>query len=177
MNHYFFSKIINVDDIKINKYLWQFFSLVPEGRVSMKISWLEVTENISDFLKSDESSLLQIFIDSVRNISSKYRPYVEVTVNDQTQQTSTSSIVKEVAKYKKHFNFVVKNPELESLDVKVIDQQSTLLLGEYNYNISDLLIRKNFEHELQAFPLNSSINFEIIFALKLNLLKIPIEIQ
>lgn len=149
------------------------FSLEPEARISMKLSWYEVSKNQSNFTTGDENfTHLQIYVDSVRHLSLKYRPYVEVSINNQPQQTSPSLLKNEVAKYQKHFNFMIKNPKNDILEVRVIDQLSTITLGEYNYQISELLLRKNFEHELQAFPLNSSHDFELIFALKLNPLKI-----
>lgn len=137
----------------------------------MKITWCETLKNQSKF--NGNPSLLQIFVDSLRHLSSKYRPYVEISVNNQRLQTASSLLKYEIANYQKHFNFMINSAEIDMLEVKVIDQLSTVTLGEYIYRISDLLLRKNFEHELQAFPLNSSQDFEILFALKLNQLKIP----
>lgn len=144
----------------------------------MKISWYETNNNPSSFAMGEENtSLLQIFVDSARHLNSNYRPYVEFSVKNHQQHTSSSLIKNEVAKYQTHFNFLIRAPEIDMLEVKVIDEMSTVTLGEYSYRISELLLRKKFEHQLQAFPLNSNHNFEILFALKLNRLRIPLETE
>lgn len=56
------------------------------------------------------------------------------------------------------------------IEIKIIDQISTVEIGEFNYNIEDLIVRKNYEQELQAFPLTRGQNCEVILAAKLNFL-------
>lgn len=95
--------------------------------------------------------------------------------DDEIKQTPSLMIKNESANYESHLNLFVRDPEMATLDVKVVDQLSEFTLGQYSYSISQLFMRKDFENELQTFPLNGRLDFEIIFALKLNALKIPLE--
>lgn len=115
---------------------------------------------------------MQVYVDSGRHIQSKISPFVELTVHDQTKKTPLSKIEDEVAIWEKHFNFFIEDPENEKLTIKLIDQNTSKSIGTYVYNIKDIFHRKSKQHDLQAFPLNSSQNCEIVMALKLNFLKI-----
>lgn len=78
----------------------------------------------------------------------------------------------EFAKSKKHFNFFIDDPEDgDVLTINVIDQTSLKEIGKYCHTLTDLLIRKRMENELQAFPMMGSQKSEIIMALKLNIFK------
>lgn len=139
-----------------------------KGTISAEICWIPFSNNKEE---SKGKALLQVFIDSGRNISSKYCPLVELTLDAQTKQTLSSKINNETASWEKHFIFFVNNPEEDSITIKLIDQFTSVNLGDYVYTIRDLILRKNMEHELQAFPLMSPKNHELVMALKLNFLK------
>ena len=134
--------------------------------ISSKICWLPITQENGD------KCVLQVYVDSGRNLKSKISPFVELTVHDQTKKTPVSKIEDEAATWEKHFNFFIEDPDDDKLTVKLIDQNTSKNIGTYVYNIKDILIRKSKQHDLQAFPLNSSQDCEIVMALKLNFLKI-----
>lgn len=117
------------------------------------------------------SSMLQIYVDSIRTINSKFHPFVKITIDDKDQETPVAGVKNEIANIEKHLNFIIHEPGEKSIELKIIDQLSSVVIGEFNYKIADLLVRNNFEQDLQAFPLTNDHDSEIILALKLNFLK------
>ncbi|XP_070496220.1 extended synaptotagmin-2-like [Chironomus tepperi] len=159
-------KIGTLQKIKEQKCISGEFNLPSLEVICSKICWLPITQQNGD------KCLLQVYVDSGRNIKSKTCLFVELAVNDQTKKTPVSKIEDETAIWDKHFNFFVDDPESDKLEVKLVEQGTSRNIGSYVYNIKDILKRKSNQHDLQAFPLNSSQNCEIVMALKLNFLKI-----
>lgn len=117
--------------------------------------------------------MLQIYVDSIRSLDPKFKPFVRVSIGEDYKETSATSMKNGLVTFDKHLNFLVENPVEKSIEVQILDQTSSVEIDEFNYKIDDLLVRKNFEHELQSFPLVRGQNCEVILALKLNLLKTP----
>ncbi|KAG5667149.1 hypothetical protein PVAND_015146 [Polypedilum vanderplanki] len=164
---------VKLDDLKCKKVFNDNLKVEPKGFLLSDIKWLPVTFNKKAYDKNANQTLLQIFIESGRNINSKYEPFVEITISSisDRKQTHSVSVKNESAIWEKYFNFFIKDPQLDLLTVKIVDKKSQESIGFLNYQILDLFKRKTMEHELQAFPLTSSNDSEIIMAMKLNFLK------
>jgi C2 domain len=162
-----------MSDVKQKGCITGNFLLEPYGSISAKICWIELTDDKLAYMKTENCSLLQVYIDSGRSIKAKFLPLVAISINNQSKQTQSAHVNREMASWRKHFNFFVENVEEDNLTLTLIDQQSLQDIGSYVYKIKDLVLRKGMEHELQAFPLNSVYNSEIIMALKLNSLISP----
>ena len=54
--------------------------------------------------------------------------------------------------------FLVTNPEVEDLNLKVYDERSKSVLGLLRLNLGDLLLRNGMEYLNQPFKLNTQVN-------------------
>jgi hypothetical protein len=168
-----FRSFKKLEEIKEKKFIEEDLKIEPKGVLSTEIKWLPATTERSDFDKSKNYALLQVFIDSVRKISGKYEPFVEITISPFVDQkkTSTAVVKEDVATYEKYFHFFIKNPNSDVMTVRVFDKNTMNSVAFFTYNINDLFTRNSMEHEMQAFPLISSSDSEVIMAMKLNILK------
>jgi hypothetical protein len=159
--------------VKLHKKLSGNFIFDSFEKFSAQIAWLEVTTE-----KTEKNlGLIQIYVDSIRSLDSKFGPLVKVSVGENSKEIFPSNFKNGVTSFKNHLNFTVEDPDEKLIEIKIIHQDSAVEIGEFNYNIADLIVRKGFEQELQTFsPANSLVrsqDCEIILALKLNLLKNP----
>jgi hypothetical protein len=144
----------------------------PNGILETEVKWLPIAADKNDYIKSRDHVLLQIYIESARNVGAS-EIFAEVTISPfvDKKHTSTAQVRDGEGSWEKYFNFFIKNPLSDVLTVRVFDKISLACIGFFNYQIKDIFMRKSMEHELQAFPLTSSSNSEIIMAMKLNILK------
>lgn len=166
---------INVSNlIKMGKVVGN-FSLDPQGAISVGLTWFTLISDRKNLhiepIKN--SSLLEVFIDSVRKLPKKqYAAFVELSIENQAQQTS--SLVVDSSSWRKHFAFFISDPAFETLTVKLIDRLTSNVLGYSSYNVSDLMIRQKMEHKMQAFPSIKGVHdSELVMSLKLRVLKTP----
>ena len=151
------------------------FSLKPQGSISVGLTWytLSTERKYLRIKPFKSSSLLEVFVDSVKNLTkNKYVAYVDLSIENQVQQTTVLAV--DSLSWKKHFTFFLNDPEFETLTVKLIDRLTSNELGYFTYNISDLMMRLQMEDKMQAFPLIKGIDeSEIVMSLKLRVLKSP----
>lgn len=166
-----FRKTFDLEEIKLNKTLSGSFNSNSSTTFYASLNWLEASSNkVENVL-----GLVQIYIDSVRLIDSKYRPFIKVTFENKEIEIFSTETKNGLVTFKNHLNFMTENPEEKLIELKIIDQLSTIEIAEFSYKIADLLLRKNLEQDLQTFSLECGCNSEIILALKLNFLKISEE--
>ena len=60
--------------------------------------------------------------------------------------------------FEEGFMFLVTNPEVEDLNLKVYDERSKSVLGLLRLNLGDLLLRNGMEYLNQPFKLNTQVN-------------------
>ncbi|XP_026484937.1 extended synaptotagmin-2 isoform X2 [Vanessa tameamea] len=166
---------------------WQTLQQAKTGKVHLRLSWHRFSTDLADLshaltetqlVKNAElsSAVVSVYIDSCKNLpnaraQSRPDPYLTVTVGKKTENTAvqmrTDSPVYEIG-----YSFLVQNPEINVLEIKVIDQKTGSSLGQLTYGISSLLKEKNLT--MLSQPLNlqkSGPESKIIIAAQLKILK------
>ena len=172
-----FNSSIDVSNLDCEENFCEKFPLSPSGFLSVDLSWFTLSSSKNDFKNNHKNpaALLEVFIDSVRNISSEFLQneiFVTVSVDEIVQQTAAEEAKSPV--FKKHFALFIKDPKNKNLSVEVISENSSEILGHFEYKISDLIARKHMDHEFQAFPMVQSVQkLDILMSLRLRALKAP----
>ncbi|CAH0747304.1 unnamed protein product [Diatraea saccharalis] len=166
---------------------WQTLQQAKHGKVHLRLSWHRLSSDLLDLshaitetqlVKTGEisSAVLNVYIDSCRNlpnarVHSRPDPYLVVSVGKKSENTAvqmrTDNPVYEIG-----YSFLVQNPEINVLDIKVLDQKTGNQLGQLIYSISSLL--KERDLSLLTQPLNlqkSGAQSKIILSLQLRILK------
>ncbi|XP_050353396.1 extended synaptotagmin-2-B isoform X2 [Nymphalis io] len=166
---------------------WQTLQQAKTGKVHLRLSWHRFSTDLADLshaltetqlVKNAElsSAVVSVYIDSCKNLpnaraQSRPDPYLTVTVGKKTENTAvqmrTDSPVYEIG-----YSFLVQNPEIDVLEIKVIDQKTGNQLGQLTYGIASLLKQKNLT--MLSQPLNlqkSGPESKIIIASQLKILK------
>ncbi|XP_050673440.1 extended synaptotagmin-1 isoform X9 [Leptidea sinapis] len=166
---------------------WQTLQQAKHGKVHLRLSWHRLSSDTADLknalietqlVKNAELSaaVLSVYIDSCRNLpnarpQSKPDPYLQITVGKKTENTAvqmrTDNPVYEIG-----HSFLVQNPEIDMLDIKVLDQKTGSTLGQLTYTIVSLLRQAGLTMVNQPISLQKSgPESKIILALQLKLLK------
>ncbi|XP_038208672.1 extended synaptotagmin-2-A isoform X3 [Zerene cesonia] len=166
---------------------WQTLQQAKHGKVLLRLSWHRLSSNFSDLrdaltetqlIKNAElsSAVLSVYIDSCKNLpnaraQSKPDPYLQVTVGKKTENTAvqmrTDSPVYEIG-----HSFLVQHPEVDLLDIKVLDQKTGSSLGQLTYGIAALLKQNDLTMLTQPISLQKSgPESKILLALQLKILK------
>ncbi|XP_041974230.1 NAD(P) transhydrogenase, mitochondrial [Aricia agestis] len=166
---------------------WQTLQQAKHGKVHLRLSWHRLSSDLADLdharretqlIKNAElsSAVLSVYIDSCKNLpnaraQSRPDPYLTVTVGKKTENTAvqlrTDSPVYEIG-----YSFLVQNPEIDVLDIKVLDQKTGSQLGQLTYGITALLRQNALAMFNQPISLQKSgPESKIIIALQLKILK------
>ncbi|XP_052737344.1 extended synaptotagmin-1 isoform X2 [Bicyclus anynana] len=166
---------------------WQTLQQAKSGKVHLRLSWHRLSTDLLDLshaitetqlVKNAElsSAVVSVYIDSCRNLpdaraQSRPDPYLTVTVGKKTENTAvqmrTDSPVYEIG-----YSFLVQNPEIDVVDIKVLDQKTGSQLGQLTYGISALLKQNNLIMLNQPMNLQKSgPESKITLALQLKILK------
>nr|XP_032522304.1 extended synaptotagmin-2-B isoform X6 [Danaus plexippus plexippus] len=166
---------------------WQTLQQAKTGKVHLRLSWHRFSTDLLDLshaltstqlVKNAElsSAVLSVYIDSCKHLpnaraQSRPDPYLVVTVGKKSENTGvqmrTDSPVYEIG-----YSFLVQNPEIDVLEIKVLDQKTGNQLGMLSYGISALLKEKNFTMLNQPMNLQKSgPESKIIIAAQLKILK------
>lgn len=162
---------IDISSLEQQGKLLERFNLSGPGAVFMKLSWFSLSADRNDLKHDKSSALLEVFVDSVRKIP-KYHSssFVQLKTNDEYDQTTV--ITASSSDLKKHFKFFLRDPENDSLTIRLVDQLTSDDIAQFVYNLPDLIARPKMQHDLQAFPLNhGNSDIEILMSLKLRILK------
>ncbi|CAH2237450.1 jg12785 [Pararge aegeria aegeria] len=166
---------------------WQTLQQAKTGKVHLRLSWHRLSTDLLDLshaitetqlVKNAElsSAVVSVYIDSCKNLpnaraQSRPDPYLTVTLGKKTENTAvqmrTDSPVYEIG-----YSFLVQNPEIDVLDIKVMDQKTGNQLGQLTYGISTLLKQNNLIMLNQPMNLQKSgPESKIILAMQLKILK------
>ncbi|CAH0722662.1 unnamed protein product, partial [Brenthis ino] len=166
---------------------WQTLQQAKSGKVHLRLSWHRLSTDLMDLshaltetqlVKNAElsSAVVSVYIDSCKNLpnaraQSRPDPYLTVTLGKKTENTAvqmrTDSPVYEIG-----YSFLVQNPEIDVLEIKVIDQKTGNQLGQLSYAISGLLKQNSLTMLNQPMNLQKSgPESKIILALQLKILK------
>ncbi|XP_045505602.1 extended synaptotagmin-2-A isoform X1 [Colias croceus] len=166
---------------------WQTLQQAKHGKVLLRLSWHRLSTNFSDLrnalteaqlIKNAElsSAVLSVYIDSCKHLpnaraTSKPDPYLQLTVGKKTENTAvqmrTDSPVYEIG-----HSFLVQHPEVDILEIKVVDQKTGSSLGQLTYGIAALLKQKDLTMLTQPINLQKSgPESKVLLALQLKILK------
>nr|XP_034823890.1 extended synaptotagmin-1 isoform X4 [Maniola hyperantus] len=166
---------------------WQTLQQAKTGKVHLRLSWHGLSTNLLDLshaitetqlIKNAElsSAVVSVYIDSCKQLpnarpGSRPDPYLTVTVCKKTENTAvqmrTDSPVYEIG-----YSFLVQNPEIDVMEIKVMDQKTGSQLGQLTYGISSLLKQNNLTMLNQPMNLQKSgPESKIILGLQLKILK------
>ncbi|KAJ2946336.1 hypothetical protein O0L34_g12373 [Tuta absoluta] len=150
---------------------WQTLQQAKHGKVHLRLSWHRLSNDVSNLSKAlTEASLIRnaelssavisIYIDSCKNLPNarsmaKPDPYLTVTVGKKTENTAVQLRTDDPV-YEIGYSFLVQNPEIDIVDIKVIDQKTSRPLGELTYSIASLLKQKNLSMITQPIMLQKS---------------------
>ncbi|XP_045760573.1 extended synaptotagmin-1 isoform X3 [Maniola jurtina] len=166
---------------------WQTLQQAKTGKVHLRLSWHGLSTNLLDLshaitetqlVKNAElsSAVVSVYIDSCKHLpnarpGSRPDPYLTVTVCKKTENTAvqmrTDSPVYEIG-----YSFLVQNPEIDVMEIKVMDQKTGSQLGQLTFGISSLLKQNNLTMVNQPMNLQKSgPESKIILGLQLKILK------
>lgn len=166
---------------------WQTLQQAKTGKVHLRLSWHRLSTDLLDLshaitetqlVRNAElsSAVVCVYIDSCKHlpnarVQSRPDPYLVVTVGKRTEHTAvqmrTDSPVYEIG-----YSFLVQNPEIDVLEIRVLDQKTGSQLGQLSYAISSLLKEKDLTMLYQPMNLQKSgPESKIILAAQLKILK------
>ncbi|CAH2099809.1 unnamed protein product [Euphydryas editha] len=166
---------------------WQTLQQAKTGKVHLRLSWHRLSTDLLDLshaltetqlVKNAElsSAVVSVYIDSCKHlpnarVQSRPDPYLTVTVGKKTENTAvqmrTDSPVYEIG-----YSFLVQNPEIDVIEIRVLDQKTGSQLGQLCYAISSLLKQKDLTMLNQPMNLQKSgPESKIILAAQLKILK------
>ncbi|KAL0850083.1 hypothetical protein ABMA28_011976 [Loxostege sticticalis] len=166
---------------------WQTLQQAKHGKVHLRLSWHRLSSDLLDLshaltetqlVKTGElsSAVVSVYVDSCKNLpnaraQSRPDPYLTVSVGKKTENTAvqmrTDSPVYEIG-----YSYLVQNPEIDMLDIKVLDQKTGSSLGQLIYPLSGLLREKDLTLIQQPFNLQKSgPESKIIVSMQLRILK------
>ncbi|XP_051167181.1 extended synaptotagmin-1 isoform X3 [Leptopilina boulardi] len=150
---------------------WISLELAKHGMVHLRLSWLQLSNKISDLpaalketqqlrVTSMSTAILILYIDSAKNLpcirgSKQPDVYLEASLGGKTERTIT--ILRSCDPvWEQGFTFLVANPETGTMSFKITDEKSGMIVGTMNFNISTLLEKANFELKQSPFDLEQS---------------------
>ncbi|XP_030027056.2 extended synaptotagmin-1 isoform X3 [Manduca sexta] len=166
---------------------WQTLQQAKHGKVHLRLSWHRLSSDVTELsraltetllIKSGDlsSAVLSVYIDSCKklpNARSQARPdpYLTVTVGKKTENSAVQMRTDDPV-YEIGYSFLVQNPEIDNIEVKVLDQKTGGLLGQLIYSISSLLKQKDMSMLTQPLTLQrSGPESKIIMSMQLRILK------
>nr|XP_021182489.2 extended synaptotagmin-1 isoform X2 [Helicoverpa armigera] len=166
---------------------WQTLQQAKHGKVELRLSWHRLSSDVSELsraisetllIKNGElsSAVLSVYIDSCKKLpnartQSRPDPYLTVTVGKKTE-TSAVQMRTDDPVYEIGYSFLVQNPEIDNLEIKVLDSKTGGQLGQLTYGISSLLKQKDLSMLTQPLMLQrSGPESKIIMSLQLKILK------
>ncbi|XP_026726125.1 extended synaptotagmin-2-A isoform X3 [Trichoplusia ni] len=166
---------------------WQTLQEAKHGKVELRLSWHRLTSDVTELsraltetllIKTGDlsSAVLSVYIDSCKKLpnaraQSRPDPYLTVTVGKKTENTAVQMRTDDPV-YEIGYSFLVQNPEIDNLEIKVLDSKTGSRLGQLTYSISSLLKQKNLSMITQPLMLQKSgPESKIIMSLQLRILK------
>ncbi|KAJ0181251.1 hypothetical protein K1T71_003336 [Dendrolimus kikuchii] len=166
---------------------WQTLQQAKHGKVHLRLSWHSLSSDVADLshalterllIKTGDIStaVLSVYIDSCKKLpnaraQSKPDPYLQVTVGKKTENTAVQMRTDDPV-YEIGYSFLVQNPEIDLLEIKVLDQKTGSQLGQLTYGISSLLKQRDLSMLVQPLMLQKSgPESKIIMSLQLRILK------
>ncbi|XP_073945230.1 extended synaptotagmin-like protein 2 isoform X3 [Choristoneura fumiferana] len=166
---------------------WQTLQQAKHGKVELRLSWhrlsTDITElsraiNETQLIKTGElsSAVLAVYIDSCKKLpdaraASRPDPYLTVTVGKKTENTAVQMRTGDPV-YEIGYSFLVQNPEINTLEIKVLDQKTGNALGQLTYAIALLLKQKDLSMLTQPIMLQKSgPESKVLLSLQLKILK------
>ncbi|XP_063393693.1 extended synaptotagmin-2-A isoform X2 [Cydia fagiglandana] len=150
---------------------WQTLQEAKHGKVELRLSWHRLTTDVTELsraitetqlIKSGELSaaVLSVYIDSCKKlpdarVGSRPDPYLTVTVGKKTENTAVQMRTGDPV-YEIGYSFLVQNPEINTLEIKVLDQKTGTALGQLSYAIGLLLKQKDLSLLTQPIMLQRS---------------------
>ncbi|XP_015113681.1 extended synaptotagmin-1 isoform X2 [Diachasma alloeum] len=166
---------------------WFTLEFAKHGMVHLRLTWLTLSKNPGDLqaalmetqqlrVTSMGTALLSVFIDSAKNLpclrgSKQPDVYLEATVGSKTERTSTMLRSCDPI-WEQGFSFLVANPETNNLNIRIVDEKTTSVVGVLVYNIANLMTKVNMEDMQQPYDLvNASPDSKLIMSTTLRILK------
>ncbi|XP_047523309.1 extended synaptotagmin-2-B isoform X2 [Pieris napi] len=166
---------------------WQTLQQAKHGKVHLRLSWHRLSTELADLnqallevqlIKNSELStaVLSVYIDSCKNLpnaraQSKPDPYLQITLGKKTENTAVQMRT-DCPVYEIGHSFLVQNPNIDMLEVKVLDQKTGNQLGILMYSVASLLKQKDLTMLSQPINLQKSgPESKILLALQLKILK------
>ncbi|KAH0949266.1 hypothetical protein HN011_000641 [Eciton burchellii] len=166
---------------------WVSLEQAKHGMLHLRLTWLHLSKNAADLraalvetqelrVTSMSTALLVLYVDSAKNLScirGTKQPdvYLEARIGGKKQRTATVPRSCDPV-WEQGFTFLISNPETGVLHIKIIDERTTVILGEMNYNLSLLLEKNNLEITQQPFDLQmAEVDSKLVLSMSLNILK------
>ncbi|XP_037044351.1 extended synaptotagmin-2-like isoform X2 [Bradysia coprophila] len=154
---------------------WLTLKGVEHGELHVRFAWYELSSSSYDLaaalaetknlgLTSLSSAALCVYVDSaidLPHIHSDDKPnaFAKVCVSNQERLTSVKKWT-DTPIWEQGFTFLVANPELDCVKIRIIGQTSNKkdgeTIGQFIHSISDLLLQTDLRIALQEFPLQKS---------------------
>ncbi|CAK1599925.1 unnamed protein product [Parnassius mnemosyne] len=166
---------------------WQTLQEAKHGKVHLRLSWHRLSTDLADLshaltetqlIKTGDlsSAVLCVYIDSCKKLpnarhQSRPDPYLAITVGKKTENSAVQMRTDDPV-YEIGYSFLVQNPEIDVLEIKVLDQKTKSILGQLSFAIKALLKQKDLCMLTQPLTLQKSgPESKIIMALQLKILK------
>ncbi|XP_070155896.1 extended synaptotagmin-2 isoform X2 [Polyergus mexicanus] len=166
---------------------WVSLEQAKHGMVHLRLIWLQLSKNPTDLkaalietqelrVTSMSTALLILYIDSAKNlpcIRGNKQPdvYLEARIDGKKERTPTIPRSCDPV-WEQGYTFLVSNPETGILYIKIIDEKTTITVGETSYNLSLLLKKNNLEITQQPYDLQmAEADSKLVLSMSLNILK------
>ncbi|XP_029662541.1 extended synaptotagmin-2 isoform X2 [Formica exsecta] len=166
---------------------WVSLEQAKHGMVHLRLIWLQLSKTPADLkaalietqelrVTSMSTALLTLYIDSAKNlpcIRGNKQPdvYLEARIDGKKERTPTIPRSCDPV-WEQGYTFLVSNPETGILYIKIIDEKTTITVGEMSYNLSLLLEKNNLEITQQPYDLQmAEADSKLVLSMSLNILK------
>eukprot|EP00092_Neocalanus_flemingeri_P000407 GFUD01000433.1.p1 GENE.GFUD01000433.1~~GFUD01000433.1.p1 ORF type:complete len:792 (+),score=178.56 GFUD01000433.1:116-2491(+) len=149
--------------------LWVNLEEATSGQVRIQTQWMTMSSDRDDYDDRVEeahgrqlsTAVLMVYVDSCKQlplakagISTKPDPIVQVSIASSAEPQETWSVkYSRNPVYEQGFVFLVNNPEVDDLDLRVYDEKTKADLGLLRLGLANLFKREGMEYFNQPFKL------------------------
>lgn len=147
--------------------MWVPLSDASSGRIHVKASWLELLKD-ADSLEAQleeikclqttstnllHSAVLIVWIDSAKELNNIQDTLVRLHLDNNTQETSVRENTCNPV-YEEGFTFLVRNPQMQELNVEMVDNKKDAVQSKIKVDLNKLLKECNLEIKNEEYLLS-----------------------
>uniref|UniRef100_A0A1E1XM43 Putative ca2+-dependent phospholipid-binding protein synaptotagmin n=1 Tax=Amblyomma sculptum TaxID=1581419 RepID=A0A1E1XM43_AMBSC len=167
--------------------MWLTLKDTKSGKIRLRTTWLSLSSNTDDLaLQLEEvraistktplsSAVLIVFLDSAKHLPNATKaagepsPQVQLTVGHQERWSSIKHSTNDPV-WEENFYLLLSNPEVQEMEVKVMDNKCGQVLGHLSFRLSRLLKEEGLKIDEPLILLGTGHQAKLLITLQLRIL-------